>query len=85
MYKRNIYRFQAGWGVFLMRIGLANLMLAVLLWMGSDEISQWISWHWYERYTHLFGLLFVGMIIYLGCLWITGMRLHHLKIQGANL
>ncbi len=85
LHKRNIYRFQTGWGVFLMRIGVANLLLALLLWSGSNELSQWISWHWYERYAHLFGLLFLGMIIYLGSLWITGMRLHHLKVQGASL
>lgn len=85
LYKRDIYRFQAGWGIFLMRIGFANLLLAVLLWIGSAEISQWINWHWYERVVHLFGLLFIGMIIYLGSLWLTGMRLHHLKVQGANL
>lgn len=85
LHKRNIYRFQSGWGMFLMRLGIANLMLSLLLWQGSANISYWLTWHWYEKFSHLFGLLFLGMLIYLGSLWVTGMRLHHLKVQGVNL
>lgn len=85
LHKRNIYRFQPGWGVFIMRLGVANLMLSLLLWLASDDVSTWLSWHWYQRFIHLFGLLLVGMIIYLGSLWVTGMRLQHFKVQGASL
>jgi putative peptidoglycan lipid II flippase len=83
--KHQIYQIQAGWGTFLTRVLVSNALLSFTLWYGSDDLSLWFSWHWYQRFIHLFGLLFIGMIVYLGCLWLSGMRLEDLKVQGANL
>lgn len=83
--KHKIYHLQPGWSTFLTRIIASNTLLSLILWYGSDDLPMWFAWHWYQRFIHLFGLLFIGMIVYLGCLWLSGMRLADLKVQGVNL
>jgi putative peptidoglycan lipid II flippase len=81
LYKRGIYRFQAGWGLFAFRLLSANSLLCLLLWWGQGNLATWLNWHWYQRFAHvlLLGVLAIG--VYLGTLWLTGMRARDFKAK----
>lgn len=81
LYRRGIYRFQKGWGKFALRLLFANAVLTIFLWWGGGNVIQWMHWHWYQRFAHVFLLGLSAIIIYLACLWIGGMRLQDLKAK----
>lgn len=81
LYRRKIYILQAGWKKFLLQLLTANGVLALFFWIFSSNINMWINWHWYQRYLHVAGLGFGGIMIYLAVLWICGMRLKDFKVE----
>lgn len=83
LYKRNIYQLQPGWGRFAWQLLIANGVLCAFLWWGSAPTETWISWHWQQRLSHVFLLGMSAILIYVGCLWLSGMRPRDLKAQVA--
>lgn len=83
LHRRDIYRFQTGWGIFALRLLFANLVLAAFLYFGAGNIMNWLQWGWHEKFLHLFSLGIASILIYLGCLWLSGMRLHHFRAKTA--
>lgn len=83
--KRLIYEPRAGWPTFLFRLGFANLMLAIWLFWGTDDLTTWmvksVSW----RMSHLFFVLGMGAIVYFASLWIIGIRPRHLLMTQSEL
>lgn len=81
LHRRGIYRFQAGWGKFALRLLFANAVITLFLWFGSGNLTKWLHWHWQQRFAHTF-LLGVGtIIIYLACLWLGGMRMRDFRAK----
>lgn len=80
--KREMYQPRAGWKGFLLRLVIANMILAVSLWFGAGELTSWLTHHAAWRLTHLFGLLFSAMILYFITLWCLGIRPQHLLIPS---
>lgn len=76
--QRGLYSPRDGWFSFSLRLGTANVVLAIWLWFGSGDLSTWTTQHALWRYTHLIFLLGMGVIIYFATLWLTGIRMHHL-------
>lgn len=81
LYRRDIYRLQPGWVVFGLRLLLANSVMAFLLWWGAGDLDLWLQWRWYQRVGSL--LLLGGMAIaaYVGCLWLSGLRMRDLRVK----
>jgi putative peptidoglycan lipid II flippase len=79
LYKKDIYRFQKGWGKFALRLIFANLVVAVWLRLGGGNLIEWLNWHWQQRVLHLLFLGVTAIFIYLFCLWLSGMRLKDFK------
>jgi putative peptidoglycan lipid II flippase len=79
LYRRNIYRPQRSWQRFLWQISGANLLLFFFLWFSVPDLDNWLQADVWQRVTHLLGLIIGGMIIYSIGLFITGIRLNHLK------
>lgn len=82
LYKREIYRFQSSWGIFALRLLFANGVLAIVLWWGGGHLTTWLNWHWQQRFLHIVLLGVASVVIYMGCLWLTGMRLRDFKIKS---
>lgn len=72
--KRAFYIPRSGWKAFSYRLLFANLLLAIVLWLGAGDLQDWfangVSW----RVTHLFGLLVAAAAVYFIGLWLTGLR-----------
>lgn len=74
-----VYRPAPDWIPFLGRTLLANLALAMLLHGAST--SPWYGWHSSERLGHLGLWIGAGFSLYGSCLWLMGIRLHHLFLH----
>jgi len=73
------YNPQPGWWRLCSQILFATLLMALLLWWGGGDLTQWIEWRWFERILHLMLWVGLGVIVYFGSLWLTGLRLSDLK------
>lgn len=58
-----------------LRVILASILMAGLLWWGSGSIDTWFLWSVSRRVLHLVVLIVSGLVIYFGALWMTGLRL----------
>lgn len=77
---KQIYVPRTGWRFFALRLLFANAILAFWLWLGTSDLSTWLSQNVYWRLTHLLGLLSSAVIIYFVALWFSGVRLHDLLV-----
>lgn len=79
LYRLGIYRPNAGWGLFALRIVVANgVMVGIILWMGSSTQS-WLEWSVWQRAWQLAQLCFAGGSAYFAVLFLAGLRLKHLR------
>jgi putative peptidoglycan lipid II flippase len=76
--KRKVYHSREGWALFMLRLALANGVLAMWLWMLAGDLHTWITQSTWWRIEHLAFLLVTAMIVYFAMLWLSGIRLHHL-------
>lgn len=83
--QRRFYCPRDGWGLFTLRLALANIILALWLWFGAGDLNSWITHHILWRWGHLAFLLISAVLIYFVALWLTGVRLHHLLIPQQRL
>ena len=73
--KKAVYQPIAGWGLFFIRMVLANIVLvAFLLWVTPIN-SDWISWSGWHRFGILMGLIATSAIVYFAVLALCGVRL----------
>src|SRR3989344_880668 len=72
--RRNIFRPNGGWKKFGARIVLANgIMLGLMGWMRGD-VAHWTNWGLWTRVSHLIILISLGLLVYFGMLFFSGMR-----------
>lgn len=76
--KQRIYQPRDGWKLFLLRLGIANIAVALWLYVESDALKVWVTQTTLWRYEHLAFLLLSSIIIYFASLWLTGLRPQHL-------
>lgn len=74
-----VYQATNGWPVFLLQIGLANLLMGAVLWWGAGDLSGWLEATARERLLHLSWLVIVGLLVYLGSITAVGIRPRHLR------
>jgi putative peptidoglycan lipid II flippase len=81
--KAGIYKPKAGGGVLLARILFANaLMAALLVWMGG-ELTDWLAAPPLQRALHLAVCIVSAAVLYFAALFVSGVRLHHMRSAGA--
>jgi len=73
--RRGIYRPQPGWAAFLLRLTLALLLMAALLWWAGREID-WVGLHdrWLYRLGLLCAVIAASAAVYFGALLALGFR-----------
>jgi len=74
------YRPTAGWRRFLVRIGLANVLMGAVLWFGAGDLSTWLEASTRARLFHLSWLVVLGAAAYLVGILAVGVRPRHLKV-----
>jgi len=81
--REGIYRPGPGWGALGLRLLAANSGLALVLWYGPPELSQWLVWSATQRAVQLMVWVSVGAAVYFGLLLIGGVRLRGLVRAGG--
>jgi putative peptidoglycan lipid II flippase len=72
LYKNNIFIVHfKDWKKFLIQLVCANGILAVFLWLTSQELITWIHWSWQQRLLHISVLVISSCVVYIFYFWIT--------------
>jgi putative peptidoglycan lipid II flippase len=77
----SIYRPGAQWLKFIVRIGLALVLMQGLLLMIVPSLDQWLSYALEDQILALIGLCAVGSALYLITLWLLGLRVSDFRDQ----
>ena len=82
--QQNIYIPQVGWLALLIRIALANVVMAAILWWGTggmNALSWWLGMGTGERALRLVLWLTIGIVSYFVALFIFGLRVNHVSLK----
>ncbi len=79
--RRNILQKQPGWWCFILRLVVANALLALALYFLSGDIKTWFDTSWRWRLSHVAELGIVGLGIYGVSLGVMGMRFSDFKLN----
>lgn len=82
--QRGVYRPQAGWLIFTLKLLLALAVLGVVLWFGSGPDKTWFHYHGGERALRLTLLVITGIAAYFAALFALGFRLKDFRRRGAD-
>jgi putative peptidoglycan lipid II flippase len=82
--RRDIYRPQAGWPLFLFKLALAVYAMAAVLWMASDSDASWLAMGAPARAAQLAGMVLLGATTYFAALWLLGFRLGDFSKRAAE-
>ncbi len=83
--RSGVYRPRPGWGTYTLRIVVACALMGGVLWMTADDQTLWSARTLAERATRLTLLVLGGVVIYVGTLWLGGLRPAHLAQPHASL
>jgi putative peptidoglycan lipid II flippase len=74
-----VFRWQQGWGLFVLRMLLANAALAALLLWLARPASDWLAAGLVQRAQWMTLLVVAGVAVYVAVLAALGVRLRHLR------
>ena len=74
LYREGIYRPQAGWILFLLRLAVASVAMVMVLMNLTPAIEAWLAWGWLQRSGQLALVCGAGFAAYAVALLIVGMR-----------
>jgi putative peptidoglycan lipid II flippase len=82
--KAGVYQPRAGWGSLLIKIVIANaVMAALLIWLGGD-ISGWLEATPMHRAGRLAMCILVAAASYFAVLFVCGLRLRHMRSAASH-
>ncbi|NWG31254.1 MAG: murein biosynthesis integral membrane protein MurJ [Rhodocyclaceae bacterium] len=82
--QRGIYQPRPGWMEFGLKIALALLVLAAVLWFGIGEETAWLTAPTWTRIAHLSALVAAGAAAYFATLWLLGFRLQDFRRRSEQ-
>lgn len=79
--RRSVYSPQSKWLFLLLRLLVANAVMAAVIIGLSGSLHEWLIWGLWQRILHLFGVIFSGIAVYTGVLWLVGLRLRDFRLK----
>ncbi len=73
-----VYRASPGWAVFLLRVVVANLAMTALILFATPALEDWLAWGAGARSWRLGALIGASGLLYVGALWLLGLRGRHI-------
>nr|WP_281177202.1 murein biosynthesis integral membrane protein MurJ [Marinobacterium profundum] len=77
--REGVFQWQPGWGLWLLRLGAANLVMVALLLYFTPAVVQWFDWGLMDRVWQMSLLVTLGAGAYAAVLLLSGLRLRHLR------
>ena len=84
LYREGVYRPEAGWLVWLLRIFVATVLMWAVVWVVRSQIGDWGQLHGLHRVLWLVAAVAAGVAAYLAIHLIFGLRLRHLREVGGR-
>jgi putative peptidoglycan lipid II flippase len=81
--KQAVFQPQPHWPRFLVKLTLALLAMASLLWFGMGQEQQWLHYGFDSRIAHMALLVCGGAGIYFATLWLLGFRVGDFRRRAA--
>lgn len=72
--KERVFYFQPGWLVFLLRLSVANIAMALLLIVGTGDWRIWLEWEIIHKVAQLGALVIGSVLVYGIVLFAAGVR-----------
>lgn len=72
--KAHIYKPQAGWLIFLMKLLLALGVMTVVLYFAMGDANEWLNFNLMKRLIYLSALVTLGGLSYFASLFVLGFR-----------
>lgn len=79
--KDKVYQPQPGWVLFSLKIILASGAMAVLLYWGAGETSEWLRAGVWDRIVRLSFWIIASILLYTGLLFVMGIKPRHLLLR----
>jgi putative peptidoglycan lipid II flippase len=77
-----VYKPDPGWLLYLVKIGLACVAMALVLYYGVENIENWATWNVYKRVFSVLLWVGIGAAVYLFMLVITGVKIKEIIRHG---
>ena len=77
--KAGLFNLLPGWGSFGLRLVVANLSMVVCLLLLTEETEKWLAWDVWLRVGNMGLICVAGLASYFAILWLSGLRLRHLR------
>ena len=72
--KEHIFTPQSGWRRFFIQVSVAVIAMGAMLTVFSAPTEQWLNWDSHTRVIHMLLLVISGKLVYMSCLFLTGLR-----------
>jgi len=72
--RANYFHPQAGWFVFLLKLFVALLVMAAVLYFAMGDASSWLAFSLVKRLVYISGLVTLGGVSYFATLMLLGFR-----------
>ena len=82
--RAGFYRFQPGWGVFLLRVVVAVAVMVTVLWWITPEVAVRSDWNRHRRILNILGLRLVGVGVYFAGLILLGTKFGQLRSPAVG-
>lgn len=84
LHQRQLCVWQVGWGLFVGRLLLANLLMAFVILSLAEPVADWLLWSSRERLFELSGIMAAAVVSYGMGLAVLGLRPHHLQVASEK-
>ena len=81
--RRGAYQPRPGWGMFMLKLLVALIVLGGLLWLASERDAIWLAMNGGERVLRLSAVVLSGIAGYFATLWLLGFRLGDFRRKAA--
>ena len=81
--KSDIYAPKAGWGIFILKLIVALVIMAVVLFFSAGNAEDWLYYHLSHRLLMMSSLVTLGAAVYFASLWLLGFRLTDFKHKAV--
>ncbi|MCB1827948.1 MAG: polysaccharide biosynthesis C-terminal domain-containing protein, partial [Coxiellaceae bacterium] len=82
--RRGIYKPKANWFSFLLRVGVAAMLMAAFILWYAGSYQVWMAWDTAVRILHLLIVITVSVVLYFSALWLMGLRIKHFRVQDET-
>jgi putative peptidoglycan lipid II flippase len=82
--KEKFYQPHQGWSGYLLRLVLANSVMAIGLYYFVDK-TQWYDWQALDKIIHLAMAIILAALVYAIVLLLVGLRPHHLSSKIVEM